>query len=430
MKIFLVHPRLSASHDYLTGELSHRTPGLSWHAANPSQHVPSDAFVFSYAEDFRHPHIHLLADSGLWDSPPDLCSAPAAKTLEATLKHTPEADLPGLIFFLLSRAEEYLPDVLDEEGRFRPEKSLLYLKKLHREPLVESRLIPALIRHIQKAFPQLECSPRRPTLLHTFDIDHAYAYYGKPLFRQLGGALRDAVSCRPFNLEKRLKSLCSPRNDPFNSYDAIVRLSDEGHRVICFWQGVSSSPPDNNIPLKSRAASHLLNCLKTHVEVGLHPSTRHRDKPAALAVEKKMLEEILRREVLAARTHFLVMKLPETYRMMEQCGIREDFSMGWARISGFRAGTCHPFLFFDCQARRSGSLLIYPTCCMDGVLHDKEHLRGMAFLEAFRHYALTTAEYGGVFVNHWHNHTIGTEGHWPDGHTLFQESLKILREYY
>lgn len=430
MKIFLVHPNPSIAHTFIAGELNRRTPAISWLVAGPSQEIPSESFVFSYVKDYSYPNKQYIIDTGLWTLEDEEIHVRAEEILNEVLQEKGEADIPGLIFYLLSRAEEYLPDTHDEMGRFIPDKSLLYQKNLHREPLVESRLIPALLKCIQYAFPNFQRVSAKPSLIHTFDIDHAYAYHGKPLWRQVGAALKDWGACRFVSLHKRWKSLRTPRYDPFNSYDIITKLAQEGGRVICFWQPVSGFPPDNNIPLKSKAARRLLSEIGNAAEVGLHPSTRHRHEPTAIHAEKIMLEEVLGRHITAARTHFLITRLPDTYRAMEACGIQEDFSMGWADASGFRAGTCHPFSFFDRYENRIGTLLIYPTVCMDGVLHDKESLRGAAFLEAFEHYSQITASYGGTFVNHWHNHTIAPEGFWPDGYNLFMECLEILKEYY
>lgn len=429
MNVFLVVPSPSNAHHFVAGELNRRTPTLSWHVADSGQHIPSDAFVFSFVKDLCHPHSHYLADSGLWTCE-DGSLARAEKVLDEISCNKPETDIPGLIFFLLSRAEEYSPSSRDEWGRFKAEASLLYSKGLHREPFIESRLIPALLTHIQRSFPRFSSPPARPQLIHTFDIDHAYAFYGKPLWRQAGAALKDILEGRFSSLQKRWQSLRSPLHDPFNSYALISRLAEEGRRLICFWQPISGLPPDNNIPLQSAAARQLLRELRGFAEVGLHPSTNHRKNPSALKEEKQMLEKALGKPVTSVRTHFLIMRLPVTYRMMERCGIREDFSMGWTEAAGFRAGTCHPFLFYDRQEKHTGSLLIYPTACMDGVLHDKENLQGEIFLETFRYYAWVTARYGGVFVNHWHNHTIAPEGHWPDGYALFKASLSVLKEYY
>jgi hypothetical protein len=430
MKVFLVHPNPTHAHTYIAGELNRRTPAISWYVAVASQEIPSEAFVFSYDKDLFHPHIQYIKDAGLWTPSAKESHLQAEKVLNDVLYELPEADIFGLIFYLLSRAEEYLPDTHDELGRFLPEKSLLFRKNLHREPIVESRLIPALLKCIQNAFPNFQSVSSKPSLIHTFDIDHAYAYHGKPLWRQLGASLKEWASGRSGSFFKRLKSLGTPRHDPFNSYNIITRLAQNGRRVICFWQPVSGLPPDNNIPLKSKAARQLINDLGNAAEVGLHPSTRHRKMPTAIMEEKTMLERVLGRLVTAARTHFLITTLPETYRVMEASGIHEDFSMGWATASGFRAGTCHPFLFFDRHENRIGTLLIYPSVCMDGVLHDQESLRGAAFLEAFQHYSEVTAMYGGVFVNHWHNHTIAPEGFWPDGNRLFRECLDILEQQF
>jgi hypothetical protein len=98
---------------------------------------------------------------------------------------------------------------------------------------------------------------------------------------------------------------------------------------------------------------------------GLHPSYACFEHPEKIAEEKKRLEEILNREITSSRFHFLRFRLPESYRLLEETGIREDFSMGFSAFPGFRAGTSLPFRWFDLKKNQAGNLLIHPFSLMD-----------------------------------------------------------------
>lgn len=47
-------------------------------------------------------------------------------------------------------------------------------------------------------------------------------------------------------------------------------------------------------------------------------------------------------------------------------GIKADFTMGFASAPGFRAGTSHPFYYYDFHHEKSSDLLMVPFCAMDG----------------------------------------------------------------
>ncbi|MCX7648992.1 MAG: hypothetical protein N2050_00375 [Flavobacteriales bacterium] len=413
---------------YVCSELNRRTPGLQWFPGRPAEGRNEDSFIFSYIGHaasanhfFQTCHLNSQKNEAL----PSL-----KENLRQALHGDPTCDIPGLIFHLLARSEEWIPGCRDALGRHLPEFSLLYQAKVHEEPVIESRLIPLLIRPIQEKFPGWKMETPRASLIHTFDIDHAYAHHGKPLSRQiarlaLGMWKRDLPA-----LAAQLRSFIRREADPFFSYPRIWELAGKKSRILCFWQTVSGEPLNNNIPLRGRAARRLIKEMAQHVEVGLHPSTHQLNDIQAIAHEKSRLEAVLERTVTSARCHFLGQRFPDTYRAFVSFGIKEDFSMGWAHIPGFRAGTCQPFQFFDVENGSPTALTIYPTPCMEGVLHDRMGLRDAAFLETFRHYATVVHQYGGVFVNHWHNHTIAPMGIWADGSKLFEQSLKMLEEIY
>jgi hypothetical protein len=54
--------------------------------------------------------------------------------------------------------------------------------------------------------------------------------------------------------------------------------------------------------------------------------------------------------------------LPDAYQELVQEEVKEDFSMGYADVIGFRAGTCTPFPFYDLGLEVEQPLRVYPIC--------------------------------------------------------------------
>ena len=53
--------------------------------------------------------------------------------------------------------------------------------------------------------------------------------------------------------------------------------------------------------------------------------------------------------ITSSRQHFIRFNLPQTFRHLLDGGIREDFSMGYGSINGFRASVASPFYWYDLE---------------------------------------------------------------------------------
>ena len=80
-------------------------------------------------------------------------------------------------------------------------------------------------------------------------------------------------------------------------------------------------------------------------EVGIHPSYESNADSKRVEFELRHLEDALRTPVTKSRQHFLKMRLPDTIRHLAELGITDEYSMGYASESGFRAGLACPFTF-------------------------------------------------------------------------------------
>ena len=69
--------------------------------------------------------------------------------------------------------------------------------------------------------------------------------------------------------------------------------------------------------------------------------------------------------MVISRQHFIRFTLPDTYRQLINAGIKEEFSMGYGSVNGFRASVALPFYWFDLEKNEATSLLVYLFCFMD-----------------------------------------------------------------
>ena len=138
---------------------------------------------------------------------------------------------------------------------------------------------------------------------------------------------------------------------------------------------------------------------------------------------KERLEKITGRTVARSRQHFLKFHLPGTYRNLISAGIKEDYSMGFADVTGFRAGICNPFLFFDLKKNEATSLRIFPLSIMDSTLNTYLKLKPEKAKEKISDLIKIVKKHNGTFISLWHNETVSETGIWQGWKSVFEFCL-------
>ncbi len=318
-------------------------------------------------------HIPL---ENAWNFIPDglLNTSEITPAKSSYLTHTPlqspfsikEFDAFSAIFFHLSRYEEYLTKKKDEHGRFHFSDSVIFQYKSLQIPFIDLWIEDfknILIRDYQ--FKSEDFKSTKHQTIPTIDVDSVFAYQGKPWYRQVPALVSDCLHFRFHELQYRLKVLLAGASDPNNNFD--VQLSALQHlKATYFIQCGPYGRYDKNVAISNRAFQAVLHKIKNagH-QIGLHPSYGSDSKAPAIKKEKKALETVIQSPITLSRQHFLKMHLPQTYRALQQCGITKDYSMGYSHVNGFRAGTAHPFQWFDLEKDQVTPLTLQPFCCMD-----------------------------------------------------------------
>lgn len=333
-------------------------------------------------------------------------------------------DVFAASFFLISRYEEYLPQIRDRYGRFTPESSCLFQYGLLGRPLVDIWVQEFAKRLNLNPFP----ASRHYAFLPTYDVDAAWAYLHKGVLRTAGAYARDFVAGDMEEVRRRNKVIFKHERDPFDSFDFQLQLQSEFHlKPIYFIHCGDYDTNDKSISIRKDAFRNLIKHLGDYADVGIHPSFSSYQDPARLRVEVERLSEVLNREITKSRQHFLRMTLPRTYQRLIELDIKDDFTMGYASQAGFRAGTATAFRFYDLDNDIATSLTIHPFAVMDGTLKDYLNLSVNDAYDAITKVVDEVKKVKGTFIYLTHNETLGGQKRWQGWPEMYRKILETCQ---
>jgi hypothetical protein len=329
------------------------------------------------------------------------------------------------IFFTLSRMEEYLTDQKDSLGRFPGKSSLLYQYEWHEKAMCDRWSNDFLL--FLKESCALNWHPKLELVesIATFDIDNAFAYLHKNALRTQLATAKDYLYKRKERISDRKKVLAGEMKDPYDTYEFIQTLAMSGANVLIFWLLGDYGTYDKNISHLQPNQRSLILKMAEYAEIGIHASYGSNESDYQLGIEIERLNLITLKPVTKNRQHFLVMNLPMTYQSLIQQNITDDYSMGYADIVGFRAGTARVFNWFDLHTNDTTSLRIHPFTYMDGTLHEYLKLSPQEAMEKIKSLYQEVCQIGGQFSYIWHNETIGDYAHWKGWKDVFTYTINL-----
>jgi len=334
--------------------------------------------------------------------------------------HNEQGDIPfdvfAASFYLLSLYEEYLPSRLDEHGRFDHRNSLLFQNHCLEIPIID-RWAYQLKETLEKSgYSTAEFRLRKYRSVSTYDIDHPFLYRYKGFIKNTGRLLHDCLNQNFKSVKKRLSVLLHRSEDPYMQAIRFIQSTEvRAKRTYYIFVLLGKKWDDYYRYLRGLSS----------VFIGVHPScgtvskARHpapsagpshkisrglRVKPAM--TEKETLEKILQQPIVFSRQHFLRMQTPDTFQSLLQAGIREDFTLAFAKAPGFRSGTAIPHFFYDLQKEEITPLLLRPTIMMDSTLIFHLKLSPETAWKKIKSLIDACKQSGGDYLSLWHNSNL------------------------
>ncbi|RZS99934.1 polysaccharide deacetylase family protein [Aquimarina brevivitae] len=306
--------------------------------------------------------VELLFEQGLNDVVPTVQEWDDTKGFFA-VKNEASAlpfDIFAASFFLLSRYEEYLPHVKDDKGRYVASESLAYKNKFLQDPVVDIWALKFL-KIIKDKFPEVKTTSKNFSIAPVVVVSQTFAYNQKGIIRSLGGVFRDLWFFNLKEVSDRIKVILNLRKDPYNTFDYLIDLQRKKKRDLRVMIGLGDyTTYEKNISYNNPVHQRLIKHIADYIKVGLKLSYDAIADMTKLKKEKARIELILNRQLQYSFCSFNKIKLPVAYRNLIELEVKEDYSLGYADFAGFRAGTCHPFLFYDLDYEVQTPLMVHP----------------------------------------------------------------------
>lgn len=334
-------------------------------------------------------------------------------------------DVFSASFYLVSRYEEYLPHKEDQYGRFTADESISFQKGFLRKPLVNIWALE-IASIIQKKFPDFTWTSPTYKFIPTIDIDAAWSYRGKGVFRTAGGYLASALKLDFSEIAERTRVLTGVKKDPFDTYQFQFDIHKKFKlKPIYFILFADYGFNDKNIPVRNQRFQTLIKSLDDRAQVGIHPSYNSNDYLRKLREEVEGLSQVIHRPITASRQHFLKIQLPITYRNLLNFDIRDDYSMGFASQPGFRAGICSTFKFYDLDLDVATPLNIHPFSYMEGTLRDYMQVETDDAIQIIKGLIEEVKAVKGTFIPIWHNESLSNTKRWEGWQAVYESMITM-----
>lgn len=137
-------------------------------------------------------------------------------------------------------------------------------------------------------------------------------------------------------------------------------------------------------------------------DIGLHGGYYTYNDLNSMKEQKNKLEELINKEVIGYRNHYLRFKVPETWELLKKAGFKYDTTYGYNNMPGFRNGLCHPFRPYNLYTNKDIDIIEIPLNIMACALYKHAKSNDKAW-EVTKALIDIVENNSGVLTINWHN---------------------------
>jgi hypothetical protein len=325
-------------------------------------------------------------------------------------------DLFSFVFFCLSRYEEYTSIEKDQHKRSVGALSLAHQCGLLEYPIVDM-LMERLRNDLMNKFNiSIQEMSRYKDFVSTLDIDFPWFLKEKRIPLLFLKLKRQGWSHGQINKWKK--------NDPYDTYNQLKQWHQKaGLKPTFFFLSGKWSVYEKIKNYREEAYSNLIRSLSSWANTEFHASYASAAKASEMEKSLQFFTRLAGKAPLRIRMHYLRLIWPDTYRLIYNAGIRQDFTLCYNDRPGFRAGTSRPFYWYDLKEEMRTDLKLYPTTCMDVTYKNYMDYGPIEAFEHIRKLYHRTRKYNGTFVLLWHNSSLSEVDDWQDWKSLYRDFI-------
>jgi len=341
-----------------------------------SFYIPSQQVIFS---NTIHATDSLSANKYLWNDAEIFSVEKESNKGNSFLQNKSfRFDIIETIFFHLSRYEEFHCKVegKDRWDTMKEETQFLVKHNLEKKPVVDI-LVFCFLEATGVTLKQQQ-SPIRIT----HDIDLITKFKSPLSFLRFNAYyLKNFKGLNPIRQLWRSYGRCVFKNErPYDVFEEML-IEKAIDKEIYFLVG-GKTKVDTPLKTDSIIFKKAIRLSKERgYKIGIHPSYATWKNSEMLKKEKKLLEDIIDEEITISRQHYLHFSFDTTISILQAAGIRQDSTIGYNRLIGFRAGTGVGFRLYDLKADKTTDIIEKPLVLMDSSLFDESKCKAIPFFE-------------------------------------------------
>lgn len=277
------------------------------------------------------------------------------------------ADVFAQLFLLLSGWQEQFEEK-DSLGRVLGMSSLQnQLQALNRALVDECYALLIYALHalgIPESVTFHEGHSWKVTLTH--DVDHLKKFTFGYFFRRLFLGQKNPENEKTSVLNEL--NLWRNKKDPYvESLQDIINFYENNQAVpIFFLRSGKSDKRDGKLNYSHPLLKNLTSLAENKkIIIGLHPSIKSAENVEQFYNDWSQLKSNFPNAKPIVRQHFLMFDVKKTPSIHAQCGMMEDYSLGFHDVPGLRRSTVRSFYGFDFNEFKATQVLYTPLVVMD-----------------------------------------------------------------
>ena len=307
--------------------------------------------------------ISFLIDQGIQDFPINVSNSEKYPFFfKVNIDSAMPFDVFAASFYLISRYEEYLPHLKDEKGRFPFEESMAFKNNFLDKPIVDLWIVE-LIKILNNKFKDtINESKEKKNIIPVLEVSDPYMFRHKSIFLSLFLALNSIWKLNFKNIINQFYVLFRISKDPYLEYDFIT---DEFKKInidiLSFFSFTQHSFDIGAVSIFNSSYKLLIKNISDKIPLSLLVSGFAQKNIKVLKSEMNNLSNLTHRSSQKVRLDLGIISISETYPILVQNEVIEDYSMGYVDKNGYRASTSVPFYYYDLMNEVQSPLKVYPV---------------------------------------------------------------------